>query len=108
MMHKAGLARGGSLANAIVVDEGKVLNPEGLRFTDEFVRHKILDSIGDMYLSKHRIQGGYIGYKSGHKLNNLALRTLFDNPKAWALVDEVAPSMLRSSDASGLRSFIAN
>ena len=91
MMHAAGLALGGSLDNAIVVDDGKVLNPEGLRFNDEFVRHKILDSIGDLYLSRYRIQGGYIGYKAGHKINNQALRAMFDNPKGWELVDEVAP-----------------
>ena len=90
MMHAAGLARGGSLENAIVVDDGKVLNAEGLRFTDEFVRHKILDSIGDLYLSQHRIQGGYIGYKAGHKINNQALRTLFNTPKAWELIDAIA------------------
>ncbi len=90
MMHAAGLARGGSLENAIVVDDGKVLNPEGLRFDDEFVRHKILDSIGDLFLAKHRIQGAYIGYKSGHKMNNEALHTLIDNPQAWELVDDIA------------------
>lgn len=104
MMHAAGLARGGSLENAVVVDDGKVLNPEGLRFTDEALRHKVLDSIGDLFLAKHRIQGGFIGYKSGHKINNEALHTLFDNPKAWKLVDEVALQPA-SSEASKLRSF---
>lgn len=89
MMHAAGLARGGSLENAVVVDEGKVLNPEGLRFTDEALRHKVLDSIGDLFLAKHRIQGGFIGYKSGHRINNEALHTLFENDKAWRLADEV-------------------
>jgi UDP-3-O-[3-hydroxymyristoyl] N-acetylglucosamine deacetylase len=97
-MHAAGLARGGSLENAVVVDDGKVLNPEGLRFTDEALRHKVLDSIGDLFLAKHRIQGGFIGYKSGHKINNEALRTLFENDKAWELVDEVQASGLRTSD----------
>lgn len=93
MMHSAGLARGGSLDNAIVVDNGKVLNKEGLRFTDEFVRHKILDSIGDLYLAGHRIEGMFIGHRSGHKTNNEALRTLIDTPKAWELVDETLPQI---------------
>lgn len=89
MMRAAGLALGGSLDNAIVVDNGKVLNKEGLRFTDEFVRHKILDSVGDLSLAGHSIEGLFIGHKSGHKLNNHLLRTLLDNPKAWEFVSGV-------------------
>ena len=76
-MHKNGLALGGSINNAIVVDNGKILNPDGLRFKDEFVRHKILDSIGDLYLAGAPIQGYFYGNKSGHHLNNLLLRSLF-------------------------------
>ena len=72
-----GLIAGGSLDNAIVLDEQGVLNNEGLRFKDEFVRHKILDSIGDLYLAGAPIQGYFLGNKSGHHLNNLLLRSLF-------------------------------
>jgi UDP-3-O-[3-hydroxymyristoyl] N-acetylglucosamine deacetylase len=82
-MNKAGLARGGSLENAIVVDNGKILNEGGLRFDDEFVRHKILDACGDLFTSGTRIQGEFVGKKSGHQTNNEILRTLFDNPTAW-------------------------
>ena len=72
-----GLALGGSLENAVVVGENKILNLDGLRFKDEFVRHKILDSIGDLYLAGSPIQGYFFGNKSGHHLNNLLLRSLF-------------------------------
>lgn len=89
-MHAMGLARGGSLQNAIVVDNGKVLNEEGLRFEDEFVRHKILDAVGDLYLIGAHIQGEFVGVHSGHKLNNEILRTLIDNPFAWELINPVA------------------
>ena len=90
-MHAAGLALGGSLDNAIVVDEGKVLNQEGLRYNDEFVRHKILDSVGDLYLIGARIEGEFIGHRSGHSTNNEMLHTLMDNEQAWEIVDSEAP-----------------
>ncbi len=77
MLRSNGLALGGSLDNAVVIGEGKILNAEGLRFKDEFVRHKILDSIGDLYLAGSPIQGYFFGNKSGHHLNNLLLRSLF-------------------------------
>ena len=77
MLRSNGLALGGSLDNAVVIGEGKILNSEGLRFKDEFVRHKILDSIGDLYLAGSPIQGYFFGNKSGHHLNNLLLRSLF-------------------------------
>ena len=77
MLRSNGLALGGSLDNAVVVGESKILNSDGLRFKDEFVRHKILDSIGDLYLAGAPIQGYFFGNKSGHNLNNLLLRTLF-------------------------------
>ena len=85
-MNRAGLARGGSLENAIVIENGKILNDGGLRFDDEFVRHKILDACGDLFTSGHRIQGQFIGKKSGHQTNNEILRTLFDNPSSWEIV----------------------
>tara|TARA_B100000575_G_C23141650_1_gene664503 strand:- start:5297 stop:6166 length:870 start_codon:yes stop_codon:yes gene_type:complete len=74
-----GMALGGSLDNAVVVGENKILNKEGLRFKDEFVRHKILDSIGDLYLAGAPIQGYFCGNKSGHYLNNLLLKSLFSD-----------------------------
>ncbi len=77
MLRSNGLALGGSLDNAVVVGESKILNSEGLRYEDEFVRHKILDSIGDLYLAGAPIQGYFFGNKSGHHLNNLLLRSLF-------------------------------
>jgi len=77
MLRSNGLALGGSLDNAVVVGKSKILNSEGLRFKDEFVRHKILDSIGDLYLAGSPIQGYFLGNKSGHHLNNLLLRSLF-------------------------------
>lgn len=80
------LALGGSIDNAVVLDDFRVLNEGGLRYEDEFVRHKILDAIGDLYLAGHSILGEYTGYKSGHELNNLLLRELFANEDAWEIV----------------------
>ncbi len=81
-----GLALGGSLDNAVVVGDNKILNKEGLRFKDEFVRHKILDSIGDLYLAGAPIQGYFSGNKSGHQLNNLLLRSLFSNKENFEYI----------------------
>jgi UDP-3-O-[3-hydroxymyristoyl] N-acetylglucosamine deacetylase len=80
------LALGGSLENAIVMDEYRILNEDGLRYEDEFVRHKVLDAIGDLYLLGHGLIGSYSGYKSGHELNNILLRTLLANKQAWETV----------------------
>ncbi|MBX2825655.1 MAG: UDP-3-O-acyl-N-acetylglucosamine deacetylase [Gammaproteobacteria bacterium] len=77
------LALGGSLDNAIVVDEFRVLNEDGLRYRNEFVKHKILDAIGDLYLLGHSLIGSFSGYKSGHALNNRLLRELLVNENAW-------------------------
>jgi len=77
------LGRGGSLDNAIVLDDYRILNDDGLRYENEFVRHKILDAIGDLYLLGHSIIGEFSGYKSGHGLNNQLLRELVRNEKAW-------------------------
>ncbi len=83
-LQASGLAKGGSLENAIVVDDDAgIMNPGGLRFADEFVRHKILDSIGDLYLAGAPIVGHFHGVRSGHALNNLLLRTLFADDSAW-------------------------
>ncbi|HQT80706.1 MAG: UDP-3-O-[3-hydroxymyristoyl] N-acetylglucosamine deacetylase [Ferrovum sp. 37-45-19] len=85
-LRSMGLALGGSLDNAIVMDEFRVLNADGLRFADEFLRHKILDAIGDLYLIGHPLLGSFIGHKSGHALNNVAARALLDNESAWEFV----------------------
>ncbi|MCX7983246.1 MAG: UDP-3-O-acyl-N-acetylglucosamine deacetylase [Syntrophales bacterium] len=82
-----GLALGGSLRNAIVLDEKKILNKEGLRCPDEFVKHKILDAIGDLSLIGYPIVGHFIAHKSGHYLNNLLLKELFQRRDCWLLVD---------------------
>ncbi|KPK20532.1 MAG: UDP-3-O-[3-hydroxymyristoyl] N-acetylglucosamine deacetylase [Betaproteobacteria bacterium SG8_41] len=82
-MRGQGLALGGSLDNAIVMDEYRVLNTDGLRYEDEFVKHKVLDAIGDLYLLGHPLIGAFSGYKSGHALNNLLLRRLLEDRKAW-------------------------
>lgn len=82
-LRQRNLAMGGSLDNAVVVDDYRVLNEEGLRYEDEFVRHKILDAIGDLYLLGHSLIGAFHGYKSGHGLNNQLLRALIASPDAW-------------------------
>ena len=80
-----GLARGGSLDNAIVLDEYKIINKDGLRYNDEFVRHKILDAVGDLYMLGYSIIGNFKAYKSGHELNNKLLLALLANKKCWRL-----------------------
>lgn len=82
-MRAQGLALGGSLENAIVMDDYRVLNNDGLRYSDEFVKHKVLDAIGDLYLLGHPLIGAFSGYKSGHSLNNLLLRCLLETQGAW-------------------------
>ena len=86
-MRRNGLALGGSLDNAVVVDGDSVVNPEGLRYADEFVRHKALDAVGDLYLAGAPIVGRYVGHQAGHKLNNSVLRALFADPDAYEWVD---------------------
>jgi UDP-3-O-[3-hydroxymyristoyl] N-acetylglucosamine deacetylase len=83
LLRKNNLALGGSVNNAIVIDDYKVVNEEGVRFQDEFVKHKILDAIGDLYLLGHGLMGSFSAYKSGHHLNNLLLRELINNVHAW-------------------------
>lgn len=86
-LRQAGLAQGGSLSNAVVVDDEKILNPEGLRFEDEFVRHKLLDVIGDLYLAGAPICGVFRGHRTGHGLNNQLLRALFSNQSNYRLAN---------------------
>jgi UDP-3-O-[3-hydroxymyristoyl] N-acetylglucosamine deacetylase len=98
-LRQQNLAMGGSLDNAVVVDDYRVLNEEGLRYEDEFVRHKILDAIGDLYLLGHSLIGAFRGYKSGHGLNNQLLRALIATPDAWEEVcfseSAAAPARIR-------------
>lgn len=95
MLRARNLARGGSLDNAIVVDDYRIVNEDGLRYEDEFVKHKILDAIGDLYLLGHSLIGAFHGYKSGHALNNALLRALLADREAWEMVtfeeEEEAP-----------------
>tara|TARA_B100000953_G_scaffold67037_2_gene53713 strand:- start:582 stop:1499 length:918 start_codon:yes stop_codon:yes gene_type:complete len=95
ILRKNNLALGGSVNNAIVIDDYKVINDEGVRFQDEFVKHKILDAIGDLYLLGHGLIGSFSAFKSGHHLNNLLLRELTNNCDAWEEVtikdDDNAP-----------------
>jgi len=97
-MRSQGLALGGSLDNAIVMDEYRVLNTDGLRYEDEFVKHKVLDAIGDLYLLGHPLIGAFSGHKSGHALNNRLLRRLVEDKTAWEFASferaEDAPAFL--------------
>jgi UDP-3-O-[3-hydroxymyristoyl] N-acetylglucosamine deacetylase len=98
-MRSQGLALGGNLDNAIVMDEYRVINPDGLRSDDEFVKHKVLDAIGDLYLLGHPLIGAFSGYKSGHALNNALLRAMLADKSTWEFVtydkNEEAPDFLR-------------
>ena len=89
------LALGGSVDNAIVVDDYRILNEDGLRYHDEFVKHKMLDAIGDLYLLGHSLIGEYVGVKSGHELNNKIVQALLENQESWEIVTfedaEVSP-----------------
>lgn len=94
-LREMNLARGGSLDNAIVLDDYRILNEDGLRYHDEFVRHKILDAVGDLYLLGSSLIGAFQGFKSGHAINNLLLHTLLADRNAWEYVtfedDTTAP-----------------
>ncbi len=91
-MRERNLGLGGSMDNAIVLDEFRVLNDDGLRYADEFVRHKILDAIGDLYLAGGPVLGAYEGYKSGHALNNKLVRALLADESAWEWASFDAPA----------------
>ena len=95
-----GLALGGSLENAIVMDEYRVLNADGLRFADEFVKHKVLDAIGDLYLLGHPLLASFSAHKSGHALNNALVRALLADQSAWEMIsfereEEAPPGVVR-------------
>jgi UDP-3-O-[3-hydroxymyristoyl] N-acetylglucosamine deacetylase len=86
MMRSRGLSLGGGMDNAIVVDEQRVLNADGLRYDDEFAKHKILDAIGDLFVVGHPMLASYTAYKSGHAMNNQLLRELLADKTAWEIV----------------------
>ncbi len=103
----AGLARGGSLENAIVVDDERILNPEGLRFQDEFVRHKILDAIGDLSLIGYPILGHVRAFKAGHDINHQLVQKVLENPENWQLL-EFSEDDLEKSLQMAPKSFAAD
>ena len=90
-MRAQGLALGANMDNAIVMDDYRVLNADGLRFEDEFVKHKVLDAIGDLYMLGHPLIGAFSGYKSGHALNNALLRELLADDQAWNILHSTMP-----------------
>ena len=96
-LRAAGLILGGNLQNAIVLDETRILNSEGLRYDNEFAKHKVLDAIGDLYLLGHPLIGKYTAYKSGHGLNNALSRALLSRPEAWELVTFDVPADVPSA-----------
>ncbi|UOP04307.1 UDP-3-O-acyl-N-acetylglucosamine deacetylase [Conchiformibius kuhniae] len=106
MMRTHNLGLGGNLGNAIVIDDAGVLNPDGLRYADEFVRHKILDAIGDLYIVGHPIIGAFEGYKSGHAVNNALLRAVLADPSCyeWVVFDgggDVPPDAFSGVECMG-------
>lgn len=96
-MQAAGLARGGSLDNAIVLTDTSVLNKGGLRYADEFIRHKLLDAIGDLYLAGGPIMGAYNSYKAGHYMNNMLLKTLFSDSRNFEIIQATPAALLSKS-----------
>jgi UDP-3-O-[3-hydroxymyristoyl] N-acetylglucosamine deacetylase len=103
-LRSAGLARGGGFDNAIVLDDFRVLNEDGLRYEDEFVKHKVLDAIGDLYLLGHPLIGAFSAHKSGHSLNNRLLRKLVAQQEAWEVItydkiDEAPIAFMRTAPA---------
>ena len=107
-MRDRNLGLGGSMDNAIVLDDFRVLNDDGLRYADEFVRHKILDAVGDLYLAGHPIIGAYVGYKSGHALNNALVRALLQQTSAWEIVtfEDVDAGSPSAAEHGGRRRWI--
>jgi UDP-3-O-[3-hydroxymyristoyl] N-acetylglucosamine deacetylase len=95
-----GFAHGACLRNTVVIDGDAVVNPEGLRYRDEFVRHKLLDCVGDLALAGVPVLGHFVGFKTGHGMHNALLRRLFEQPEAWSLVDAQQPSRLSSRPLS--------
>ncbi|MCB9985227.1 MAG: UDP-3-O-acyl-N-acetylglucosamine deacetylase [Micavibrio sp.] len=103
-----GLALGGSLDNAIVLDTDSVMNPEGLRCSNEFARHKVLDAVGDLYIAGGPIVGQFKASKPGHNMNNLVLRELFSRPDAWAYVDLYMDHVPETGVGIAVNSFVVS
>ena len=110
-LRSMGLARGGSLDNAIVLDEYRILNNDGLRYNDEFAKHKVLDAIGDLYMLGHPLIGAFTAHKSGHALNNQLLRALLADAEAWEFATfervEEAPNGFQHQSAPNLLPHLA-
>jgi UDP-3-O-[3-hydroxymyristoyl] N-acetylglucosamine deacetylase len=100
-MQAAGLGKGGSLDNAIIVDGSKIMNEGGLRYDDEFVRHKILDAVGDLYLAGALIVGSFAGARSGHAINNKLLHALFEDDDAWCY-EEISGNDMKNAVDGGI------
>ena len=96
-LRRSGLGLGGSLENCIIIDNNEVINSEGLRYENEFVIHKLLDAIGDIFTSGYRIQGKYEGYLCGHHMNNLLLKELFNNEDSYEIF-ELNENIMDSND----------
>ena len=106
-LRATGFALGSSLENSVAIGDGAVLNPEGLRYPDEFVRHKVLDTIGDLALAGAPIQGLYRSHRGGHRLNALALSALLARTTAWSLVSEPAERERQPKTRAELRQVLA-
>ena len=104
-MRAAGLGRGASMANTLVVDAGRVVNPEGLRFEDEFVRHKMLDAVGDLAMAGAPICGRFVADQPGHALNALLVRALLSTPEAWCWVGESEVETVREPALAPVAAF---
>ncbi|MEM6899867.1 MAG: UDP-3-O-acyl-N-acetylglucosamine deacetylase [Pseudomonadota bacterium] len=105
-LRRRGLARGGSIENAVVVSDDGILNPEGLRFDDEFVRHKLLDAVGDLYLAGLRIAGRYEAHQPGHELNYKLVSALFAQPSAWCIDEAMDAEHLLQESSAGYQSHV--
>jgi UDP-3-O-[3-hydroxymyristoyl] N-acetylglucosamine deacetylase len=110
-LRQVGLALGASLENSVGLSNGKILNEEGLRYADEFVRHKLLDALGDLSLAGMPLLGSYHGLRAGHSLNSQVLKALFSDPQAFAYVtltpsEETLPFPERSLSSSSLSSYL--
>ena len=99
-LHKSQRALGGSLKNAVVLDDCSIINEEGLRYEDEFVKHKVLDAMGDLYLLGYSLIGSFSAHKSGHALNNQLLKQLLANQQAWEIVSFESEDALADAGAS--------
>ena len=103
MLRSMGLARGGSLDNVVVIDEDDaIMNPEGLRIEDEFVRHKMLDAVGDLMLAGAPIAGAYDAVQPGHALNNMLVRKLLESPEAWCWESDADTDLVTRTIRAGV------